>query len=217
MKGSENGRTKRRRKILFRFLTCFSFLTCVTCLKQPSVIAEVISGIILGPTVMGRIPGFLDTIFPEKALPIFNVIANLGLIFFMSLIGLELDFELMVSEWKRTTVISVATMVIPFAVSIGSSFAVWDAIDRDYIKANTTSSPEFGTYLLFMYALEISSMSHFVYSVHRLCLLLCCQISRFDFSCRLAVCFFSHVSFLSVSQISSSFSLTLSQTYCGLF
>jgi len=56
----------------------------------------------------------------------------------------------MVSEWKRTTVISVATMVIPFAVSIGSSYAVWEAIDRDFIKANTKSSPEFGTYLLFM-------------------------------------------------------------------
>jgi Kef-type K+ transport system membrane component KefB len=111
------------------------------------VIAEVISGIILGPTVMGRVPGFTENIFPPRALPIFNVIANMGLIFFMNLIGLELDFELMVGEWKRTAVISIATMVIPFAVSIGSSYAVWDAIDKNFVEGNQS----FGTYLLFMY------------------------------------------------------------------
>jgi Kef-type K+ transport system membrane component KefB len=129
---------------------CKALAWVLNKIKQPSVIAEVISGIILGPTVMGRIPGFLDTIFPAKALPIFNVIANIGLIFFMSLIGLELDFELMVSEWKRTTVISVATMVIPFAVSIGSSYAVWETFDNEFTRLNTKVKPSFGTYLLFM-------------------------------------------------------------------
>lgn len=111
------------------------------------MIAEVISGIILGPTVMGRIPHFTEKIFPTSAVSIFTVIADLGLIFFMNLIGLELDFELMVTEWKRTAIISISSMVIPFVVSIGSSYAVWDSIDREYSAGNQT----FGTYLLFMY------------------------------------------------------------------
>lgn len=96
---------------------------------------------------MGRVPGFTENIFPPSALPSFNVIANLGLIFFMNLIGLELDFELMVAEWKRTAVISVASMVIPFIISIGSSYAVWAAIDREFSAGHQS----FGTYFLFMY------------------------------------------------------------------
>lgn len=96
---------------------------------------------------MGRVPGFTKNIFPDSAISIFTVIADLGLIFFMNLIGLELDFELMVSEWKRTAIISISSMAIPFIVSIGSSYAVWDSIDREYAAGNQT----FGTYLLFMY------------------------------------------------------------------
>jgi len=96
---------------------------------------------------MGRVPGFKENLFPDKALPIFNVVANLGLIFFMNLIGLEMDFELMVTEWKRTVIISVATMAVPFFVSIGSSYAVWESIDG-HSAGNNKSFP---TYFLFMY------------------------------------------------------------------
>lgn len=100
---------------------------------------------------MGRVPGFTKNIFPDSALPIFNVFANIGLIFFMNLIGLELDFTLMVAEWKRTAIISVASMVIPFVVSIGSSYAVWESIDRDF----SAGGQNFGTYLLFMYVVRM--------------------------------------------------------------
>jgi hypothetical protein len=95
---------------------------------------------------MGHVKGFTETIFPSKALPGFTLFANIGLIFFMNLVGLELDFDLMVSEWKRTVIISVATMVVPFVVSIGSSVAVWQYIDKDYQQGKS-----FGTYMLFMY------------------------------------------------------------------
>lgn len=94
---------------------------------------------------MGRVPGFKLHIFPDKALPIFTVIADLGLIFFMNLIGLEMDFDLMVVEWKRTIVISIATMVVPFVVSIGSSYAVWQSIDENF-----SPNSKFPTYFLFM-------------------------------------------------------------------
>lgn len=132
-------------------LPCASCILFWRVLQQPSVIAEVISGILLGPTVMGRVPGFTSNIFPERAISIFTVIADLGLIFFMNLIGLELDFDVMVAEWKRTAIISISSMAIPFIVSIGSSYAVWDSIDREYSAGNQT----FGTYLLFMYVEDL--------------------------------------------------------------
>lgn len=45
-------------------------------LRQPRVIAEVIGGILLGPTAFGRIHGFTNTIFPKASMPSFNLIAN---------------------------------------------------------------------------------------------------------------------------------------------
>jgi hypothetical protein len=47
-------------------------------LKQPRVIAEVIGGIVLGPTLMGRVPGFTEHIFPTDSLPFLSLVANIG-------------------------------------------------------------------------------------------------------------------------------------------
>jgi len=45
---------------------------------QPRVIAEVIGGIILGPSVLGRIPGYIDTVFPHSSLGLLGLVANIG-------------------------------------------------------------------------------------------------------------------------------------------
>lgn len=49
-------------------------------LKQPRVIAEVLGGILLGPTALGRIPGFTEHIFPSEATPYLSLVANIGLV-----------------------------------------------------------------------------------------------------------------------------------------
>ena len=58
-------------------------------IRQPRVIAEVIGGVLLGPSVMGRIPGFTDTIFPSAASPNLALVANLGLILFLFVVGVS--------------------------------------------------------------------------------------------------------------------------------
>jgi predicted Kef-type K+ transport protein len=55
--------------------------------------AEIIGGVLLGPTAFGRIPGFTATIFPESSRTVLNTFANIGLIFFLFLVGLELDLQ----------------------------------------------------------------------------------------------------------------------------
>lgn len=46
--------------------------------RQPKVIAEVVAGILLGPTVLGRIPGFSDALFPSASLPYLNLVSTIG-------------------------------------------------------------------------------------------------------------------------------------------
>jgi len=59
-------------------------------LKQPRVIAEILAGILLGPSGMGNIPGWLSNVFPDRSLPFLTLAANVGLILYMFLVGLEL-------------------------------------------------------------------------------------------------------------------------------
>ncbi len=61
-------------------------------IKQPLVIGEIIAGIMLGPSLLGLVvPDLATTLFPAETLPFLDVLSEVGLIFFMFLIGLELD------------------------------------------------------------------------------------------------------------------------------
>ncbi|OCF35724.1 potassium:hydrogen antiporter [Kwoniella heveanensis BCC8398] len=112
-------------------------------IKQPAVIAEVIGGIILGPTVMGRIPGFTNHIFPQASIGYLNLVANVGLILFLFLIGLEVDVGVMKKNKVGAAAISVAGMVIPFG--LGAAVAV-----PTYHNFVDTEKVSFGHFMLFI-------------------------------------------------------------------
>jgi len=92
-------------------------------LNQPAVIGEVVGGILLGPSLLGRVaPEAQAFLLPPSAAPMLNVIAQIGVILYMFLVGLELDLGLVKSSVRRTVGISIASIVVPFA--IGSALAV---------------------------------------------------------------------------------------------
>ncbi|TDL29894.1 hypothetical protein BD410DRAFT_780399 [Rickenella mellea] len=91
-------------------------------IRQPRVIAEVIGGVILGPTVMGRIPHFTQRIFPSQSIPLLTLTANIGLVFFLFLVGLEIDIRVMKRSARKSSLISVAGLVLPFG--LGAAVAV---------------------------------------------------------------------------------------------
>jgi Kef-type K+ transport system membrane component KefB len=86
------------------------------------VISEIIGGIILGPSVMGRIPGFQASIFPAASMTNLNLVANIGLTLFLFIIGLEVDLRFLLSNWKVALNVGVASMAIPFG--LGCAIAV---------------------------------------------------------------------------------------------
>ncbi|KAG0365380.1 K(+)/H(+) antiporter [Gamsiella multidivaricata] len=111
-------------------------------LKQPRVISEVIAGIILGPSVMGRIPGFATTIFNPTSLPYLNLVSNIGLVFFLFLVGLELDPSQVVKRARFALGISFAGMALPLGVGAAVSYVLYEELGPN-------STVGFGQFLLF--------------------------------------------------------------------
>jgi CBS domain containing-hemolysin-like protein len=65
----------------------------------PLCMVQVIGGILLGPSFFGAlVPGFASTVFPKSSLPMLTLVANLGLVLYLFLVGIELDPRTMVRD-----------------------------------------------------------------------------------------------------------------------
>lgn len=93
---------------------------------QPSVIGEIIAGIVLGPSLLGLyFPEFSIDLFPIESLGNLQFLSQIGLILFMFVIGMELDLKVLQNRAKDAIVISHASIVIPFALGIGLAYFVY--------------------------------------------------------------------------------------------
>jgi len=93
-------------------------------LGQPPVIGEVFAGVCLGPSLLGHLwPRAQAFVFPPDVAPYLGLLAQVGVILFMFLVGLELDTSLLRKRTQATVAISHASIVVPFV--LGSVMALW--------------------------------------------------------------------------------------------
>jgi Kef-type K+ transport system membrane component KefB len=88
-------------------------------LKQPAVVGEVIGGIVLGPSLLQAVaPELWASIFTPEAVPVFNVLKELGLVLLLFLVGMEFEFSHLRQMGKASLVISLAGLLLPFLLGI---------------------------------------------------------------------------------------------------
>ena len=94
---------------------------------QPTVIGEIVAGIVLGPSVVGLLfPEVSDFIFPAGSLPNLEFLSQVGLILFMFVIGMELDMKAIRSQAHDAVLISHASIIIPYFLGMGLAYYLYD-------------------------------------------------------------------------------------------
>lgn len=85
----------------------------------PQVVGEMAAGIMLGPTLLGvTLPGVYAALFPAQSIDYLALLSQLGIVFFLFLIGLELDVKLLASQGRTAMRIGVSSIVVPFALGM---------------------------------------------------------------------------------------------------
>ena len=97
---------------------------------QPPVIGEVVGGILLGPSLLGRVwPEAAAVVLPPSVAPFLGVIAQLGVILYMFLVGLELNPGVLRTA-HATVAISHASIIAPFLLGAASSLLLYPRLSR---------------------------------------------------------------------------------------
>ncbi len=86
-------------------------------MRQPVVIGEILVGVALGPSLLGQVwPEAKDFLFNSVDLPFFRLVASLGLVLFMFVVGMEVDLEVVKRSGKRAAAISLTSIAFPFVL-----------------------------------------------------------------------------------------------------
>jgi len=110
---------------------------------QPTVIGEILAGIVLGPSLLGYFfPGAFQFLFAADSLGNLYILSQVGLILFMFTIGMELDLSALKNKMGVTFVISHASIIIPYFLGMLLAYFLY--------KEFAASQTEFLPFALFI-------------------------------------------------------------------
>ncbi|MBM9461507.1 cation:proton antiporter [Nocardioides sp. zg-536] len=90
----------------------------------PPVVGEIFAGVLLGPSLLGE--GVSDFLFPADTLPFLKLLADMGLVLFMFVVGLELDVSLVRGRGRVAASVSVLSIALPFTMGLGLALLLRD-------------------------------------------------------------------------------------------
>ena len=86
-------------------------------LMQPQVVAEMIAGVLMGPSLLGlMLPEVHQWLFPKASMTIIYAVSQVGLVLYMFLVGVEFQIDLLRQRFRSAAAVSVAGIVTPFTL-----------------------------------------------------------------------------------------------------
>ncbi len=111
----------------------------------PPVVGEIAAGVLLGPSLLGV--EFSNDLFPIDQRGYLEILAQMGLVLFMFVVGLELDVSLVKGRGKVAGSVSVSSIVLPFALGIGLAHVF---VSVEATEALKPDGADFWPFALFM-------------------------------------------------------------------
>lgn len=91
---------------------------------QPRVIGQILGGIALGPSLLGRLPGDLTArLFPRAALPSLTALAQVAVVMFMFVVGYELHLSSLRGRRRAALLVAAAALLVPMGLGSGAVLA----------------------------------------------------------------------------------------------
>ena len=101
-------------------------------LRQPRVMGEVVAGISLGPSILGAVaPSIQAALFPSDLVVPLGVAANLGVIFFMFMVGAEVELGEVRRRFAQSLAISNGSVAIPMVLGMFVALPVYELVGPD--------------------------------------------------------------------------------------
>ncbi|KAL4379457.1 hypothetical protein GQ457_02G012800 [Hibiscus cannabinus] len=97
-------------------------------LGLPLMFAQILGGILVGPSMLSRIPGFLSTVFPIRSFLILNVVSTMGFMFYFFLVGVQTDVLMLKKITKKTFAIGFFSVSVPMILTLSTTL-VWMQFD----------------------------------------------------------------------------------------
>lgn len=110
----------------------FGFL--FTKIRQPSVVGEIVAGIVLGPSLAGIFfPQFSAFVFPPESLPFLQYFSQIGLMLFMFIIGMEVDIKTLKNRAFDALIISHTGIVFSFFLGVVLAYFLYSSFAPDNV------------------------------------------------------------------------------------
>ena len=101
------------------------FAIVLKYIGQPPVIGEVLAGIALGPSLFSWLGYAGSPLLPQEVAPYLSIIAQLGVILYMFLVGLEFNPGHIKSQLFAAVAISHASIVVPFLLGMALAWGLY--------------------------------------------------------------------------------------------
>jgi Kef-type K+ transport system membrane component KefB len=110
---------------------------------QPSVIGEMVAGLILGPSLLGMLfPNAMSFLFPESSMSTLRSLSQIGVILFMFIVGTEINVRHLKEKARAAVIISHVSIVVPFFLGVTVSLLIY--------RSFAPSDISFTSFALFM-------------------------------------------------------------------